>query len=262
MTGPPAWLATAHAAWPAIAIPDDEFVRYVEERAAGADPARLHVADLYLACACARGDQAAIALLEQKHIAHVPRDLVAAGESPAVVDEVSQQLRYHVLVADGQPPRIASYGGRGPLGGWLHIVALRLAGGLRRRERDHAPLDESDPPTALPVVDPELALVKEKYGPIFSAAFKEAFAALSSDERNLFRLFYLDGLNLDGLAVVLQVSRATAGRRMLAARERLLEGTLDLLRARLALDTDELESLLGVVRSRLEVSLHALLAAG
>ena len=47
---------------------------------------------------------------------------------------------------------------------------------------------------------------------------------------------------------------------MLAARQRLLEGTLRLMGERLHLDPTELESLLGVLRSGLEVSLPGLLA--
>ena len=46
---------------------------------------------------------------------------------------------------------------------------------------------------------------------------------------------------------------------MLAAREKLLEDTLALLRQRLGLSHQELQSLLGALRSKLDVSLHALL---
>ena len=89
-------------------------------------------------------------------------------------------------------------------------------------------------------------------------ALRDAFAALPSRDRALLRMHFLDGLNLERLGLVFQVSRATAGRMMLATRTRLLDDTLALLRARLSLQPEELESLLGALRSKLDVSLHAL----
>ena len=90
-------------------------------------------------------------------------------------------------------------------------------------------------------------------------ALRDAFLVLPSSERALLRLHFLDGLNLERLGVVFQVSRATAGRMMLNARERLLQDTLALLSERLRLKPAELESLLGALRSKLDVSLQTLL---
>lgn len=253
-----ALVAAARAACPDVDVPALDFVRHLAARSAGVDPARaiegLHAADLYLACACARGDARAVALLEDRFLSEVPRFLAPLRLPAGAVDEVRQLARERLLVGDR--PRIADYAGRGPLAGWLRVVALRLASDLRRD--DGAAEREGAPP--IPAVDPEMQLIKRRYGEAFSRAFADAFAALDAEERNLFRLFYLDGLNLDRIAKLLQVSRATAGRRMLAARQRLLAGTLALVGQRLEVDPDELESLLGVVRSRLEISLPGLLA--
>jgi RNA polymerase sigma-70 factor (ECF subfamily) len=254
-----ALVEAARAALPGVDVPPADFARHVAARCAGADPRKaiegLHAADLYLACACARGDARAIALLEERFLAEVPRFLAPMRLPVSAVDEVRQLVRERLLVGD--PPRIADYAGRGPLAGWLRVVALRLASDLRR---EGAGTKERADEPAIPAVDPELLLVKRRYGEAFNQAFADAFAALDPEERNLFRLFYLDGLNLDRIAIVCQVSRATAGRRMLAARKRLLDGTLRLVGERLRVPPDELESLLGVVRSRLEISLPGLLA--
>jgi DNA-directed RNA polymerase specialized sigma24 family protein len=45
-----------------------------------------------------------------------------------------------------------------------------------------------------------------------------AIAALDAEERTLLRLHYLDGLNIERIAVVFNVSRATIGRRVIAVR--------------------------------------------
>jgi RNA polymerase sigma-70 factor (ECF subfamily) len=241
----------ARAAWPDVDVPRDVFYAHVGDDAEG-----LHVGDLYLACALARGDARALEHFERL-VSQVDGWLAGQRASPAMIEEVRQRVRVRVLVPDEGPPRVLQYAGRGPLGGWLRIVALRIADNLRRDELGAG--EEAGPPADLPVLDPELAMIKRRYGAVFRDAFHDAFAALEVDERNLFRLFYLDGLNLDALAAVLRISRATAGRRMLAARERLLEGTLRLLGERLKVDAAEMESLLGVVRSGLEISLRALL---
>ena len=86
----------------------------------------------------------------------------------------------------------------------------------------------------------------------------DAFLLLAPEERNAMRLTYTHGLNLEGVAKALGVSRATAGRRLLSCRERVREETLRLLKERINASPAELESLLGVVRSRLELSLGAL----
>jgi RNA polymerase sigma-70 factor (ECF subfamily) len=258
-----ALVARARAASPEWTVPAEAFVRHAGACVAAAggaevDAARaiesLHAADLYLACGCARRDPEAIAALERRFLAEVPRFLAPLRLPSAVVDEVRQLARERLLVGD--PPRIAEYAGRGPLAGWLRIVSLRIAADLHGGARTRAASGEL--PAA--AVDPEMLLIKRRYGDAFGRAFVDAFASLSAEERNIFRLCYIDGLNLDRIAVVLGVSRATAGRRMLAAKKRLLDATLRLLGERLRIDAEELESLLGVVRSRIEISLPGLFA--
>ncbi len=108
------------------------------------------------------------------------------------------------------------------------------------------------------VIDPELALIKRRYGAAFQDALRDAFASLAEEERNVLRLHFLDGLNLDAIARALRMSRATAGRRMISGRARVLEETLRLLGERLPASPAELQSLLEIVRSKLDLSLGAL----
>jgi RNA polymerase sigma-70 factor, ECF subfamily len=88
---------------------------------------------------------------------------------------------------------------------------------------------------------------------------RDAFASLQPRERNLLRLHFVERLGIDALASVLQVSRATAARHLAAAREALVERTIFNLRSRLRLAPAELDSLVAQVRSKLEISLGALL---
>ena len=159
-----------------------------------------------------------------------------------------QQLRERLFVEG----KITQYSGRGALTSWLRVVTVRAASNLRRQDRPHADIDEVVLGTA---IDPELDVIRRRYGDTFRTALRDAIAGLDADDRNLIRLHYIDGLNIERIAVVFRVSRATIGRRMIAVRERILGETNRLLRERLNATPSELDSLLRVVRSHLGMSL-------
>jgi RNA polymerase sigma-70 factor, ECF subfamily len=253
---------TARAAWPGLHVDPERFAAYVGERASGgADLAALHAGDLYLACACASGDPPGLAAFEARYVAEVPSFLAGVERSAAAVDEVCQLVRERLFVAgEGRRPKIAEYAGRGSLGSWLRVVTLRIAQNRRRGDRPHASLDDAGALERLPAVDPELAIIKNRYRPAFDEALRAAFAGLTPRERLLFRMHFLDGLNIDRIGVVFGVHRATVARWIAAARESLLERLLRGLGERLRIGPAELESLMALVRSGLDVSLRALLA--
>jgi RNA polymerase sigma-70 factor (ECF subfamily) len=250
-------VARARAAWPGVTLGDAAFERYLAERAAGADVASLHAADLYLAAACAEGDPIALSAIDRV-FAEVPAMVERTGGSRAVGEDAAQILREKLLLArEGAPPGIVAYTGRGALRGWLRVAAVRIAVSLRRGDRTAArDADE----VAAGGIDPELALIQARYGEAFRAAFAAALAALPPSERAVLRLHFADGLNLERLAAVIGVSRATAGRRVVAARKLVLDETLRELGVRLRATPTEIESLLAIVRSKLDVSLGALVA--
>lgn len=75
----------------------------------------------------------------------------------------------------------------------------------------------------------------------------------------MLRLHHIHGLTMDRLATMYGEPRSSIARRVMQARERLLKLTRGELAARWQLEGSELESLLGLVRSRLELSLHRLM---
>ena len=254
-------------AWPDAELDPAAFVRHLATRAPGDDPAdldRLHAADLYLACACANGDAASIARFDREYLAPLPAILGRSGVSADLANEAVQWLRERLFVGtNGGRARIADYDGRGALASWVRVAALRAASNLRRDDAARAARDANGAaPSSLTAVDPELALIQRRYGDEFRTALRDAFAALTEEERNVLRLYFNDGLNLDGIARVLGLSRATVGRRMISGRERVLAETLRLLGERIDASPTELLSILGVVRSKLDVSLGALVPKG
>jgi RNA polymerase sigma-70 factor (ECF subfamily) len=170
-----------------------------------------------------------------------------------------QRVRERLFVAaPARGPRIAEYGGRGPLGAWVRVLLVREAASERRRARDHDPIDE-DAQRALVDQSPEQLLARARYQGEFDEALRGAFAALSAEERAFFRFQFGKGLTLDQIAKVLGLSRATVARRIAEARERLWRGLTEALRVKLRLSAAEVDALLAEWRSKLEISLGALL---
>jgi RNA polymerase sigma-70 factor (ECF subfamily) len=89
---------------------------------------------------------------------------------------------------------------------------------------------------------------------------REAISTLDAEQRNLLRLHYLEGLTLDELAAFFGVHRATIARRVAEAREAVSDGMAERLKAALGLSAADLDSLLVLLRSQLEVSISACFA--
>lgn len=218
----------------------------------------LHAEDLYLAQACAAGNTQALESFDRELLAQVPRFL-ARHPARAHADEVRQILRERLLVGvDGAPPRIATYSGRGLLTSWVRVAALRTASNLLRADRPHHELSDRLPTGELPEL-PELQVLEGRYREVFRDAFRTAFAALESEERTMLKLHFFDGVTVRKLVPILGVSSATAGRRLLAAQRRLRRLVFEQLSAAVETPAAELESIVRVLVSRLEVSMSALL---
>jgi RNA polymerase sigma-70 factor (ECF subfamily) len=250
----------ARGAWPGIEVPPDDFSRWVDERSGGdLEAARKHAGDLYLACACARGDVRALAELDRRFLAPLGGAVATIDPSPAFADEVRQVLRRKLLVSDGKSrARIADYTGRGPLGGWLRVAAIRAARDLKRSHRREAPL-EGEPADGALARDPELEYLRARHGRELREALQRTLAELPPRERNVLCLYFLDGKSSVAIGAIYQVEGATVRLWLKRLRATILAETKRLLGERLHLAEPELESLIGSLQDDLEVSLSRLL---
>jgi RNA polymerase sigma-70 factor (ECF subfamily) len=255
--------AAGQTQWPSVPLAPEHFVRHLARHlpeGSGEVLRQLHGAGLYLACACAEGEPLALSAFERHILQRVPSRL---GPLPAAtVDDVLQELRQRLLLGHGDtPPRIAGYSGRGALLAWVRIIAARIVGELASRQGRQVLFDETPEVLArmLSSSDPERELLREDSRQALAEALRRALAALPERERALLRLHHLHGLTMDRLSAMYGASRSGVARRVAQARERLLELTRAELSSRLKLAGPEVESLLGLVRSRLDLSLHGLL---
>ncbi len=248
----------ARAAWPALSVGPDEFARFVAARLIAVDVqqrSKLRFAELLLACACQRGDSHALVEFESRIRPRLERiaGRYLSGES----DELMQTLQETLFLGrGGRPPKIERYTGRGDLAKWAEVVAARLALKMQKSERAAATHDER----ALEVAvhederDPELRYLKEAYRPAFREAFQSALASMTPKDRNLLRYRYVDGLQGNRIAVLLEVHPSTVGRKLVEVGHRLRQRTLEELERHMELSPSESESILRLLSSHLEAS--------
>lgn len=261
---------TARGAWPSIDVDLEDFVRYVGERVDRALTLEatmtaiegLCLRDLYLACACARGDSRALAAFDEHMLAPIAKHVRRLCDADDDVEEVMQILRTRMLVHRGdEKARILSYTGRGPLAGWLRVAGVRIAHDLRRARG--ATVESSDPnepgPEEMTPVDPELAVIKARFGEPFRNALNDVLAELPDRERNILAMSIIDGLSTDAIGALYRVNGSTVRRWIAQARDRVLEGVRTRLKAELDLRSAEFDSLMGLVRSQLDLNLSQLL---
>lgn len=217
--------------------------------------------DLYLAVGAARGDVAAISIIERTCIAQV--DAALHGMlSPSEIDDLKQQLRLRLFVGTSGSPKILDYAGRGELRAWVRASAVRAAiSVLRSQKREH--VHQQDLWNAAPEIgiDPTIEHLRPRLQVEFRAAFETALGSLETRERNLLKHHFLDGLSVDELAILYRVHRATVFRWLTRVREQLLSQTRQTLAARLSLPHSELDSIMRLVDSQLEISMVRLFAA-
>jgi RNA polymerase sigma-70 factor (ECF subfamily) len=251
----------ARAGWTGVDVDARALLEHAVARLAGAEEpvSDVHWEDLYLACACLAGQPSAYALLDARVLAEVGRYVAQIDPSPAFADEVRQRLRERLLV--GQPPKIGEYTGRGPIGGWVRVAAIRTALNLRREKTraDRRDEEAGDSEMLPPVRDPELEYLRARYAHEVKEVFATVLEALTADQRNVLRMHYLDGLTLDEIGVAYGVHRATAARWIQQAREAILDLTRKRLNERLRVSPSELESVLALVQTGLVSSLRRLL---
>jgi RNA polymerase sigma-70 factor (ECF subfamily) len=271
-----AGLASARAAWPALAAPDEALVRHLGGHLADGGPgldllaelAEVRFADLSLAFAAGSGDARAIALFDERMLTPLVPQLERIAGDRGARDDLVQTLRRQLLMSEeGRSPKLLRYSGRGSLAGWLRVVATRAA--IKQASRMRPPGaaaaggDDGDlVALATPSDAPELHLLKERFRQPFREAFVEALASLAPRTRNLLRQSALDGLSIDELGRLYRVHRATAARWIADARRELLAETRRRLVERVGLPEDECDSIMRLVHSQVDVTLRRLLRDG
>ncbi len=250
--------ARALEKYPGIRLAPDDLEQFLAARhAEGASDDAGIEEDLCLAFACAQGDPKALVYVDRLVLSQVPKMLRHMRLADATVDDVQQELRVLLLVPkEGQPGKIADFGGRSPLFAWVRVSAIRLALRSSRKKGARAEVGDDEAIVSRESgIDEALLFLKDDQRRVFRDALCAAVAGLPADDVMRLRLHYIDGLSLDDLARLEGVHRATVARWLSKARESILAGTKEGLREG-RLSESECVSLLGIAQSRFEWSLR------
>lgn len=237
------------AAWPEISVDEAAF-----DAAAARKPDASDGAELYLACACAAGDAAAIRAFEARYFTCIPGVARRLRLPDDDAGEIAQILRQRLFVG-GDGAGVLAYAGGGKLGGLVQVAATRI--GLNLRRGRHRIADDAVPDKPVPAGDATFA--KAELRDHIKQAIEDAAAELLPRDRTLLRMHLVEGSSIDDVAALYRVHRATAARWIAAARETLFTRTRARFLEKTRLPTHEEHELASFVESQLTLSLSRIL---
>lgn len=179
---------------------------------------QIQAEDLFMALACANGNERAWWEFDQQHRAYLERVArhLAKTEIDAqeVIDTVYVEL-YGTRVVDGERvSKFATYSGRGSLRGWLRTVIWHSLVDLHRASHDEVSLDEMTEnvgegtahasfaeSTSLGGEDEMIEhLAKERYRKATLSAIEKAFSSLDAHEKLLLLYYHVESMKLREIA--------------------------------------------------------------
>lgn len=236
----------AKAAWPSLPLDEREFVTWLDQRIAPDGEPSLE--DLWLVRACELNVNGALAAFER--VALKP---ALSKIPPAARADVGQRVLQRLFT--GAEPKIHQYRGRGRLTRWLQVVALREGRTERRLAEREAPAEQLA--SALAMTQRSVADFDPTLHQHAKAALAAALDALEPAEKKLMARHFLDGVTHQALADELGLPRSTVAYRIARLTQRVLEKTRSRL-SELDLSTSQLESVVGALRSRADLTFSIL----
>jgi RNA polymerase sigma-70 factor (ECF subfamily) len=245
-------------AWSSLVIPEASAQEFLRERMPFDDE---RAVDLVLAGAVVLGVPGAADTFVATYEPHIRAIVARTVTSPNLREEACQATFVHLVApgAAGEPPRLAGYRGHGPLLAFVRITAVRIALRLTENADERAPRSNVADLELAAVTDPELLYLRELYRTEFGSSFEAAITTLDKRERTLLRYQVVDRLSVDKIAAIYGIHRATAARRVADARAALAAATQRELMARLHVERNELDSILRLIESQIDVSVRRLL---
>ena len=250
--------ARALAEQPELPLDREGFVEHLAHLGAAHPPERrgeLHAGDLAIAYACAHQDRAALQAFEAIYIPALRGTLLGRGYGATQVDDLLQEIRERFLIGTPEAPaKLLAYGGRGPLGAWLRVAALRLMLTNDRRNWREVPLEDAMIVRATTNDDP----LREERIALLRVALREAITELTGRQRAVMRLYYSDEIGVEELGRMYRVHASTISRWLAQARVEIMARTRSALTRVVVSSPSAVESLLKHAAS-VELSLDSLL---
>lgn len=177
----------------------------------------LQVSDLYLALACARGNEHAWWEFDQSYrpyIERIARHLASAEtDAEEVLDFVYVELYGTRVVGEVRQSKFATYSGRGTLRGWLRTVVWHAVVDMHRARHDEISIDDwsesggethDRPGWRAEARGGEGAMLdriaRDRFQAATIAALDESFSTLDDHEKLLLLYYHVENLKLREIA--------------------------------------------------------------
>lgn len=175
---------------------------------------RLHHEDLFLAIACCCNDRIAWEYFSSDYIPMLRRFASKACGNVDDGEDLSQEIITNML---NERKRLAGYGGRSSLAGWLRVVVSHAAIDHFRRTNKQVSLEElqqneGDAGFAVPSNNEDLEQQDARWGPVVSSIVNETISNLPARDRLVLGLYYLNGVSLKVIGNQFGIHEATMSR--------------------------------------------------
>lgn len=181
--------------------------------------------DLYLALACARGNEQAWWEFDRQYRSFIERwsrHLVRSGtDADEVIDSVYVELFGTRVVQGVRQSKFRTYTGRGTLRGWLRTVILHTVVDLYRGRKTEVPLEDwsgdGDEAADRQIWPAQMrgtedlmltSVVRDRYRSATMAALDQSLAALDDHETLLLLYYHVEGLKLREIARIVEQPRS------------------------------------------------------
>jgi len=185
--------------------------------ARGAEPlAGLHLEDLFLTLACSGGDRIAWECFVEDYLEVLRTHALRCCRDPAEGEDLAQEIVASMI--GPERPKLSTYNGRGSLAGWLKVIVSHAAVDRFRKRKGQVSLEKlrqtegREPPVRL--TDSAEELMDARWGPVIRRLVSEKLESLSSREKLMLGLYYIDEVPLHKIAGRFGVHEATASRRL------------------------------------------------
>ena len=180
----------------------------------------LHHEDLFLALACVQGDRVAWECFAESFLPLMRRFAAGACRNVEEREDLAQEIMTGLMAGAEaeQGTKLARYNGRGSLAGWLRVTVAHAAIDRLRRSKRQISLEEMLERGREPAAGNSAPHYREeekldsRWGTVLAELLAQEIERLTSRDRLLLGLYYLDGVPLKMIGRQFGVHEATASR--------------------------------------------------
>lgn len=220
----------------------------------------LHLEDLYLATACAQGDNSAWEKFLKLYKDVIFKTAYSCCDSADTALELAESILSELFMPrslERNESKIATYNGRGSLKGWLRAVISRAAIDMIRRKKRFTQLDPESREHQRLAISTPVTSFDGRHLREAENALGNVLKELPDKEKMLLNFYYYHNLSLKEIAVYFNVHEATISRWLDAIRKKIKKSVERRLKTESGLKAMQLKELWSTGLDRINLDLKS-----